>query len=79
MHISLYNYLCLCRLPTAEHINTFDVFFYGEDDMILTYPLLTAWWKETIRLQKLTSGKKLKDIERCGLKYYCNYAIGFVR
>ena len=31
------------RVPVAQYVDDFDVFYFAEDDMILTYGLLTAW------------------------------------
>ena len=32
------------RIPVSQYINEFDIFYFAEDDMILSYNLLTAWY-----------------------------------
>ena len=67
------------RIPTAEYLELFDVFIFLEDDMIMTYSLLTAWVRETNILGRLTYGKTLMDKPRCGWKAPCKYSIGLLR
>ena len=67
------------RIAISQHINDFDVFGYLEDDMILTYHLLTTWTVESNRLAVLTEGKSITDQKRCGWKHPCTFTIGFIR
>ena len=67
------------RLPVAQYLDDFDVFVFTEDDMILTYSLLTAWVHETKLLATLTDGKTLVDKDRCGWRYPCRYSVGLLR
>lgn len=67
------------RIPTMEYLNDFDVFYYGEADMIFTFSQLSAWIAESKRLKYLTNGKIIKDVKRCGLRYDCFFGIGFIR
>jgi hypothetical protein len=56
------------RRAAKEFINDFDLFMYIEDDMIFTYSHLTAFIRESIKLQQILPENSMID-----------YSIGFQR
>jgi hypothetical protein len=56
------------RRVAKEFINNFDLFMYIEDDMIFTYSHLTAYIRESLKLQKILPENSMID-----------YSIGFQR